>query len=73
MANQTDRQATIDRAALNRVARARKAKGCKADPRAAPRPFGTMRGQIWLAPDFDHTPEDLIAIMETGIEPASSE
>lgn len=29
-----------------------------------PRPFGLLRGQIRMAPDFDETPEDLIAVME---------
>lgn len=31
---------------------------------SSPRPFGLLRGQIRMAPDFDDTPEDLIAIME---------
>ena len=29
-----------------------------------PRPFGLMKGQINLPPDFDSTPDDLIADME---------
>lgn len=32
------------------------------------RPLGLARGQIWIAPDFDETPEELIAAFE-GEEP----
>lgn len=28
------------------------------------RPLGLARGQIWIAPDFDETPEELIAAFE---------
>lgn len=28
------------------------------------RQFGLARGQIWVAPDFDETPEELIAAFE---------
>lgn len=28
------------------------------------RPLGLYRGQIWVAPDFDETPEELIAVFE---------
>ncbi|MGQ0674580.1 MAG: type II toxin-antitoxin system Phd/YefM family antitoxin [Rhodospirillales bacterium] len=28
------------------------------------RPLGLYRGQIWVAPDFDETPEELIAAFE---------
>jgi hypothetical protein len=29
-------------------------------------PFGDMRGTIWMAPDFDETPDDIIDAMEGG-------
>jgi plasmid stability protein len=29
-------------------------------------PFGALRGQIRMAPDFDETPEEIIGIMENG-------
>ena len=29
-------------------------------------PYGDLRGKIWVAPDFDETPEDIIDIMENG-------
>ena len=28
------------------------------------RPLGLARGQIWIAPDFDETPEEIIAAFE---------
>ncbi|MCC7050136.1 MAG: type II toxin-antitoxin system Phd/YefM family antitoxin [Alphaproteobacteria bacterium] len=28
------------------------------------RPLGLFKGQIWVAPDFDETPEELIAAFE---------
>ena len=31
---------------------------------AGRRPLGLMRGEIWIAPDFDATPPDLIGAME---------
>ncbi len=35
-----------------------------------PRKPGSLRGQIWMAPDFDETPEDLIDAFYNGpIEP----
>ena len=33
-----------------------------------PRPLGTMKGLIWIAPDFDDTPEDIIALFEGSEE-----
>lgn len=36
---------------------------------AAKRRFGLMKGRIWMAPDFDETPADLIAAMEGDEEP----
>lgn len=30
----------------------------------APRPFGLLEGEIDMAPDFDQTPDDVIAAME---------
>ena len=27
---------------------------------ARPRPLGLLRGQIWMAPDFDETPQEVI-------------
>jgi hypothetical protein len=29
-------------------------------------PFGDMRGTLWMAPDFDETPDDIIDAMEGG-------
>lgn len=29
-------------------------------------PYGDMRGQIWIADDFDDTPQDIIDAMENG-------
>jgi prevent-host-death family protein len=28
------------------------------------RPLGLARGQIWIAPDFDETPEEIVAAFE---------
>jgi len=28
--------------------------------------FGDLRGKIWMAPDFDQTPDDIIDAMEGG-------
>jgi prevent-host-death family protein len=28
------------------------------------RPLGLFKGQIWIAPDFDETPEEIIAAFE---------
>jgi prevent-host-death family protein len=33
---------------------------------AAPRELGSMRGKIWMAPDFDEPDEELIDLMENG-------
>ena len=33
---------------------------------AAPRQLGSMRGKIWMAPDFDQPDEELIDLMENG-------
>lgn len=30
--------------------------------------YGSMRGTIWMAPDFDRTPDDIIAAMEGADE-----
>ena len=30
------------------------------------RPLGMLKGQIWIAPDFDETPEDLIDLFYNG-------
>ncbi len=30
----------------------------------APRQFGLLRGQVWMADDFDALPEDVLAAME---------
>jgi hypothetical protein len=30
-------------------------------------PFGDLRGKIWMAPDFDETPKDILDAMEGGI------
>jgi len=35
-------------------------------PRRAPRRLGLWRGQGWIAPDFDETPEALVALFEKG-------
>ncbi len=32
------------------------------------RQFGLMKGRIWVAPDFDETPADIIDTMEGGAE-----
>jgi hypothetical protein len=29
-------------------------------------PFGDLRGKIWIAPDFDQTPDEIINAMEGG-------
>ena len=29
-----------------------------------PRKFGDLKGQIWIAPDFDETPEEVIKAFE---------
>ena len=41
---------------------------CREEPPAAkkPRQFGRLKGQIWIAPDFDETPQDLIDLFENG-------
>ena len=33
-------------------------------PETRPRPFGLARGRIWIAPDFDATPEEVIRAFE---------
>ncbi|MFN2496191.1 MAG: type II toxin-antitoxin system Phd/YefM family antitoxin [Pseudonocardiaceae bacterium] len=33
---------------------------------AAPRELGSMRGKIWMAPDFDEPDDELIDLMENG-------
>jgi antitoxin (DNA-binding transcriptional repressor) of toxin-antitoxin stability system len=37
-----------------------------ARPAARPNTRGSMRGQIWMAPGWEDTPEDLIDLMEGG-------
>ena len=37
-------------------------------PRRAPRKLGQWKGQIWIAPDFDETPEEIIQLFEEGDE-----
>ena len=32
--------------------------------RSQPRKLGDLKGQIWIAPDFDETPEELIKAFE---------
>jgi prevent-host-death family protein len=41
-------------------------------PPMQPRPFGLLRGQIRMAPDFDQTPADLIAEMEGDASPGDA-
>lgn len=37
------------------------------------RPLGLLKGQIWIAPDFDDTPEELIDLFYEGeISPAGA-
>ena len=36
------------------------------------RPLGLLKGQIWIAPDFDDTPEELIDLFYDGDKSASS-
>ena len=36
----------------------------KVDVRWPQRKLGTLKGQVWMAPDFDDTPTELIAAME---------
>ena len=35
-------------------------------PEKKERQFGRLKGQIWIAPDFDETPQDLIDLFENG-------
>ena len=37
-----------------------------------PRPLGLLKGKIWMAPDFDETPQDVIDAFEGkgSIDPA---
>ena len=41
---------------------------CREEPPAAkqPRTPGRLKGQIWTAPDFDETPQELIDLFENG-------
>ncbi len=41
---------------------------CREEPPPAKkeRQFGRLKGQIWIAPDFDETPQDLIDLFENG-------
>ena len=36
--------------------------------RQEPRSPGRLAGKIWIAPDFDDTPEDLIAAFEGDLD-----
>jgi prevent-host-death family protein len=36
------------------------------EPRRAPRQFGLCKGKIWIAPDFDATPPELVRLFEDG-------
>lgn len=31
-----------------------------------PRQFGRLKGQIWIAPDFNETPQEIINLFENG-------
>lgn len=33
-------------------------------PQSKPRRLGDLKGQIWIAPDFDETPEEVIKAFE---------
>lgn len=35
-----------------------------AKPKLPPRKFGAMKGEIWMADDFDEWPEDMLKAME---------
>jgi prevent-host-death family protein len=35
-------------------------------PPASRRQPGRLKGKVWIAPDFDETPEDIIEMMEGG-------
>ena len=37
----------------------------------APRKLGALRGAVWLADDFDETPADVVAAMETPMDPSN--
>ena len=37
-------------------------------PHGEPRKPGRLAGRIWIAPDFDHTPEDIIAAFEGDLD-----
>jgi prevent-host-death family protein len=41
-----------------------------APAKAEPRPFGFMRGQIRMAPDFDETPTDVLTAIEADPYPS---
>ena len=38
-----------------------------------PRQFGLLKGQIWMADDFDTWPDDILAAMEADVMPAAEE
>ena len=43
------------------------------DEKPKRRPLGLLEGQIWIAPDFDDTPEELIDLFYEGdISPAGA-
>ena len=38
------------------------------EPPRQPRRLGRLAGKIWIAPDFDETPEEIIASFEGNLE-----
>ena len=38
---------------------------CREEPPAERKP-GRLKGQIWIAPDFDETPQEIIDLFENG-------
>ena len=57
---------------MNRLSRAHKAARPRTVDTAGPRPFGTMRNMIRMAPDFDEMPDDIVKAMHDTAEPNSS-
>lgn len=37
-----------------------------ASPSTVPRKLGALKGRIWMAPDFDELPADILDAMEKG-------
>ncbi len=46
------------------ISRGRQVARISPAPKPARRQLGLMKGRIWMAPDFDETPADIIAAME---------